>query len=207
MTSALVRGIRSNGARHCLVWWQGSVSPDQQVQGCTNLIESAGLAGKPLARAYRLRGHAYLYRLDQPEAAIRDLSQAIRLDPENAYAFYARADAYKIKAAQNSDGEVQRFARLALEDFSENLRLKRGRWRSTTSIEAMPCSFLGSTRVQSPIWMRPCVSILPTRKPPRSIAAREGRTGTAGRGAGRLQTRRSYDRCRSTRWACAGWSI
>ena len=47
-----------------------------------------------MARAYIYRGSAYRMKRGHDNAAIADFSEAIRLDPRDANAYYSRANAY-----------------------------------------------------------------------------------------------------------------
>ena len=102
----------------------GHTLADRQIEACTAAIQSGVLTEEQLAGAYKRRGRAYLCFLNGYDQAIRDLSEAIRLDPHDALTFYSRGDAYKVKAAKSSDEDTQKLAARALSDFSENIRLK-----------------------------------------------------------------------------------
>ena len=66
---------------------------DEQIAGCTNAINSAGLAGKDLVAALLNRGKAYLTRGDL-DRALADFEQVIKLDPATARAFAGRGNVY-----------------------------------------------------------------------------------------------------------------
>ena len=109
-------------------WCEGknNASADQRIQGCTALIQSRAYGGKQLATIFRLRGYAYLYAKGsnyETDPAIQDYSEAIRLNPQDAAAFYGRGDAYKVKAQKSSGDDTRQFVVLSIKDFSENIRL------------------------------------------------------------------------------------
>jgi tetratricopeptide (TPR) repeat protein len=111
-----------------IAWCEGKdgASADQRIQGCTSLIQSGRFKEKSLALAFKFRGNAFLYSKGsnfEVDPAIRDYSEAIRLNPQDASAFYARGDAYKAKSAKSTGNDTKQFAALAIKDFSENIRL------------------------------------------------------------------------------------
>src|SRR2546429_3191166 len=69
---------------------------EQQVSGCTALIESGNYTGKNLAIVFYDRGIAYYAKKDY-ESAIADHTEAIRLNPNYAFAFNNRGNAYYAK--------------------------------------------------------------------------------------------------------------
>lgn len=79
------------------VSWCGNkgnnVSPNLQIQGCTAVIESGRMSGKPLAWAYANRGTGYK-RINDLDRALADYNQAIALDPAYAIALYNRGSLY-----------------------------------------------------------------------------------------------------------------
>jgi tetratricopeptide (TPR) repeat protein len=109
-------------------WCEGknNASADQIIQGCTAMIQSRAYDGKVLAQIFELRGDAYLYAKGshrELDPAIADYTEAIRLNPQDAFAFYARGDAYKVKAYNSSGSAAKQFTALSIKDFSENIRL------------------------------------------------------------------------------------
>src|SRR5262245_56105440 len=110
-----------------IAWCEGKdgASVDQRIRGCTALIKSGKFEGINLSMVFELRGRAYLYGSAKPDldAAIRDYSEAIRLNPQKASSFYARGDAYKVKAVQSSGNERKTLVALSIKDFTENMRL------------------------------------------------------------------------------------
>src|SRR2546429_9233328 len=75
-------------------WCTGSgATLEQQVSGCTALIESGNYTGKNLAIVFYDRGIAYYAKKDY-ESAIADYTAAIRLDPNYALAFNNRRSEY-----------------------------------------------------------------------------------------------------------------
>ena len=68
-------------------------SGDEKIAACTRSINSGFWKGPNLAWAYTNRGIAYRAK-GQPDRAIADYDQAIRLNPNFAMAFYNRGIAY-----------------------------------------------------------------------------------------------------------------
>ena len=73
--------------------WSADTPEEARVGYCTRVIGSGELAPKDLAGAYFKRGVAY-HSLKQYDRAIDDYSQAIRLDPNYAFAYNNRGNAY-----------------------------------------------------------------------------------------------------------------
>ncbi len=86
-------------------------NPDQSIAACTRIIQDRGETAKNSAIARRYRGLAY-QRKDDLDRAIADYSEAIRLDPKYAEAYYGRGLTYR-----NKD-DVERA------DYSEAIRLE-----------------------------------------------------------------------------------
>ena len=63
----------------------GAADAHDVIAGCTTLIQSRRETAKDLAVAFRNRGLGYILE-KQYELAIRDLNQAIRLDPGDSTA-------------------------------------------------------------------------------------------------------------------------
>ena len=87
---------------------------DQQISGCTAVIDAGRRSKLDLHFAFHSRGYAY-YKKDNFEGAIADFSEAIRLDPEDAHALNGRCWMRTI---------VGRDLREALEDCNAALRLR-----------------------------------------------------------------------------------
>lgn len=85
---------------------------DTSISACSALIGSTGQPEDALAKAFTYRGFSYLKK-NQYDPAIEDFTQAIRLDPNNAWAFANRGNAYFNK--RQSD--------LALKDYDRALQL------------------------------------------------------------------------------------
>ncbi len=90
---------------HC-----GDTDADTSITACTALIGSAGQSDDALGKAYTYRGFSYLKK-NQYDSAIGDFSQAIKLDPGNAWALANRGNAYFNKHQQDR----------ALEDYNAAL--------------------------------------------------------------------------------------
>jgi len=86
--------------------------PDRSIAACTRIIQGRGETAKNSAIAQHKRGLAYRNKGDF-DRAIADLSEAIRLDPKYAEAYYGRGLAYGNK------GDLDR----AIADYSEAIRL------------------------------------------------------------------------------------
>lgn len=68
-------------------------SPDLRIQGCTAAIQSGQWSGKNLAWAFTDRCFGYFVKRDYA-SAVGDCTQAIGLDPDNAYPYELRGTAY-----------------------------------------------------------------------------------------------------------------
>jgi tetratricopeptide (TPR) repeat protein len=73
-----------------------ATDPDTIIAGCTELIQAGREKTASLVGAYKRRGSAYVYKGDG-DRAIQDYNEAIRLNPNDAYAYGGRATAYGIK--------------------------------------------------------------------------------------------------------------
>jgi tetratricopeptide (TPR) repeat protein len=87
--------------------WMDRDELDRAVEDCTEIIEF-----EPTARSYVDRGNLRL-RMHQPDKAIADFDQAIRLDPQATPAFTGRGDARQMKQEYDQ----------AIADHSEAIRL------------------------------------------------------------------------------------
>jgi tetratricopeptide (TPR) repeat protein len=86
--------------------------PDQTIAACTQVLQSGSLHGTDLAVAYNNRGVGYLSK-GRYDDAIRDFTQAVRLDPKEPAFLIERADAY----ARNGHAD------LAITDYTGAARL------------------------------------------------------------------------------------
>jgi tetratricopeptide (TPR) repeat protein len=73
-----------------------SKGPEASVVACTGVIQAGKESPERLAAAYTVRGEAYL-ALSRYDEAIKDLDQALRLNPNLAIAYYKRGQAYFAK--------------------------------------------------------------------------------------------------------------
>ena len=89
-------------------------SRDQQIAGCSAIIQSRRSTANELLWAFHNRGYAY-YRKDAFERAIADFNEAIRISPTDADVLNARCWLRTI---------VGRELRQALDDCNESLRLR-----------------------------------------------------------------------------------
>ena len=85
---------------------------DMAITVFTRAIESRRLSQSDLARSYYNRGIAYFAK-GYPDRAVADLTEAIRLDPNDANSFINRGNAYISK------GDNDR----AIADYNEAIRL------------------------------------------------------------------------------------
>jgi tetratricopeptide (TPR) repeat protein len=106
--------------------WKCTGNPDipwdQQIVGCTNAIKSGRYTGKDLAAVFNGRGTAYRATGDFTRA-IQDYDQAIKLNPNDATAFYYRG------IANGKRGDPDR----AIQDFGQAIKLNPnhvGAWYS-----------------------------------------------------------------------------
>lgn len=98
---------------------RNNASFDQIIAGCTAVIQQGHLAGKDLANAYFNRGLAHSLKREY-DPAIADLSQAVKLEPNDAEAFDERGADYFGK--QDFDK--------ALADFSQSISLDPKNFRA-----------------------------------------------------------------------------
>jgi tetratricopeptide (TPR) repeat protein len=92
----------ADDVRTCLEAERGQAAID----ACTRLIESGNLNADDLHEAYSKRGTAYTVAGSQYARAVQDFDQAIRLKPDDAFAYYTRGmieGEMGNKAAQNAD--------------------------------------------------------------------------------------------------------
>ena len=68
----------------------------EQIAGCSKAIESGTYTGKDLAKAFTSRGNAYAQTSDI-DRSLADFDQAIRLDPNDAFAVGARGDLHLVR--------------------------------------------------------------------------------------------------------------
>ena len=72
-------------------------SGDDAIAACTRVIQNRGTSAEGRAIAYYNRGIEYRAKGDDPDRAIADYSEAIRLDPKFANAYINRGVAYRAK--------------------------------------------------------------------------------------------------------------
>jgi tetratricopeptide (TPR) repeat protein len=85
---------------------------EQQIDGCTAVIQSTWYSGNTLAAAFYNRANAY-NRKGEYDWAIADYDQAIKLEANFVLAFYNRGNAYGNK------GQLDR----AIQDFNQAIKL------------------------------------------------------------------------------------
>jgi tetratricopeptide (TPR) repeat protein len=105
---------------------------ESQISGCTAVIQSGRWSGLDLVWALHGRGYAY-YKTDSYDRALADDSEAIRLNPMDAYALNARCWVRTI---------VGRELHLALDDCNESLRIHANNAHTLDS-RAFTCLKLG----------------------------------------------------------------
>lgn len=98
-----------------LLWCSGkdNASADQQISGCTALLQAGGYTREEQAAQLLNRGLAH-GRKGQSDRAIEDFTQAIRLRPAYASAFTSRGRQYVLK------GQDDR----AIQDFSQAIKFE-----------------------------------------------------------------------------------
>ena len=81
-----------------LAWCKGDGSPtlEQQIGGCTAVIDAKSGEARARALNYFRRAGAYLQQQDY-DRAISDFGEGLALDAGNAAAYYGRAIAYEAK--------------------------------------------------------------------------------------------------------------
>ncbi len=90
-------------------------SLDQQIAGCTGVINSGRASKSRLSKAHKYRGMAYTdqFKVDR---AIQDFDEAIKLNPDDSAAYHYRAWAYYLT------GQIDQ----AIRDYDEAIRLSPG---------------------------------------------------------------------------------
>jgi tetratricopeptide (TPR) repeat protein len=88
-------------------------SPDLSIRGCTAIIESGREPESNLAALFTNRGNAYDIK-GQYDLAIKDLDQAIKLNPNFAAAFNSRGTVFGHKNQNDR----------AIQDYDQAIRLK-----------------------------------------------------------------------------------
>ena len=93
---ARLTGARADGGADCT-----KGSEDTRIKGCSGIIESGRLFGKPiskgnLASTYYNRGVAYK-NTGRYDRAIADYTKAIKLNPKHAYGYHNRGITYSDK--------------------------------------------------------------------------------------------------------------
>ena len=110
----------------------GLLSRDQQITGCTAIIQSRRSSARDMLWALHNRGYAY-YRKYAFERAIADFNEAVRISPTDADVLNARCWLRTI---------VGRELRQALDDCNESLRL-RANDAATLDSRGFTCLKLG----------------------------------------------------------------
>lgn len=91
-----------------------AADPDRRIAACTRLLQDRRARATDRAAAYYHRGNGHLQK-EEYARAIRDFSQAIRLDPKSPRSYNSRAIGYREK------GDPDR----AIADFNRAIRLNR----------------------------------------------------------------------------------
>jgi tetratricopeptide (TPR) repeat protein len=93
---ARLAGVRADDVADCL-----KERGNTQIRGCSRIIKSGHLFGKPISKktlavAYNYRGLAYFDK-GLHDSAIADYGKAIKLDPKDAKTYYNRGRVYDDK--------------------------------------------------------------------------------------------------------------
>ena len=98
LASLLAPGLARAESAQDPAWCKGDGSPtlEQQIGGCTALIDAKSGEARARALNYLRRAGAYLQQRDY-DRAIGDFGEGLALDAGNATAYYGRALAYEAK--------------------------------------------------------------------------------------------------------------
>ncbi len=98
-----------------LLWCSGkdNASNDQQISGCTALLQEGGHTREARAAQFYNRGLVH-GRKGQSERAIEDFTQAIKLRPDYAAAYVGRGRQYVLKRQDDR----------AIQDFSQAIKVE-----------------------------------------------------------------------------------
>lgn len=89
-------------------------SPDQQIAGCTALIQE----DPKNEAAYFNRGLVHGRDLQQYDRAVADFDQAIRLNPQDAAAYHSRAMSYeRLGQKDRAEADFEQAAKLDPDDY------------------------------------------------------------------------------------------
>ncbi len=110
---ARLAGVRADDVADCL-----KERGNTQIRGCSRIIKSGHLFGKPISKkslavAYNYRGLAY-FNKGLHDSAIADYGKAIKLDPKDAKTYYNRGRVYDDK------GQYDR----AIADYDSAIRFR-----------------------------------------------------------------------------------
>ena len=100
-----------------------SSTVDEQVSGCSAMIESGKVQGRELAAAYATRGFALTIKRNLDQAQ-KDLDQAVKLAPDYALAYVNRANFWTVA---NQPQRAQARAECAASAFRARRRRSRAR--------------------------------------------------------------------------------
>jgi tetratricopeptide (TPR) repeat protein len=91
----------------------------QAIAGCTQLLADPGISAAKRVEAYVNRGKTYYYENDVVHA-LADLSEAIRLDPNNADAYSFRGITFSNRAEGGDKADYER----AIADYTEEIHIR-----------------------------------------------------------------------------------
>ena len=96
--SLLAPGLAQAESAQDTAWCKGDGNPtlEQQIGGCTALIDAKSGEARARAMSYFRRAGAYLRQQDY-DRAISDFGEGLALDAGNAAAYFGRAIAYEAK--------------------------------------------------------------------------------------------------------------
>ncbi len=143
VASLLAPGLARAESAQDLAWCKGDGSPtlEQQIGGCTALIDAKSGEARTRALNYFRRAGAYLRQQDY-DRTISDFGEGLALDAGNAAGYFGRAIAYEAKK------DADRALRTTTRRSGSTRATSR---RSATAPPSMPTCALTSARSRTTI--------------------------------------------------------